>query len=229
MSRKPWVVISPQRLSLRSRSALVVTVVPWMMAATCFEGGCRVVQCYEHAGRLVRGSRGHLGEPDSAPLFRLHEDQVGEGPADIHADDRATHETLMRRRRRRLPTGASVRASPWSARRAESISLVALHRSAPLQDRRPTPRTLACAGSRPTATVTSRIRRGRSPRGEHNGPVRARWRDGRRITALAINVAAASAAAAVSASTVTASAIPKRERAPAPAGGRHATREDPQR
>ena len=34
MSRKPLVVMSPQRLSLRSKSALVVTVVPWMMAAT---------------------------------------------------------------------------------------------------------------------------------------------------------------------------------------------------
>ena len=67
----------------------------------------RAVERREHACRLVRGRGWHLGEPDGAALG-LHENQVGEGSADVHTDDSAAHGVLMRLwwRRRFLPARA---------------------------------------------------------------------------------------------------------------------------
>ena len=87
-SRKPRVVMTPIFGPRRSSSALVPTVVPCTIESDR-RGAAERAQAVEEALRLVAAARRHLGGAEAAGR-RVEQEQVGEGAADIDADDDAT-------------------------------------------------------------------------------------------------------------------------------------------
>ncbi len=71
----------------RSSSVLVPTVVPWMIESIAGSAAERI-EAVEKALRLVAAARRHLRGAEAAGR-RIEQEQVGEGAADIDADDDA--------------------------------------------------------------------------------------------------------------------------------------------
>ena len=86
-SRKPRVVMTPIFGPRRSSSVLVPTVVPCTIESIA-GGAAERVEAVEEALRLVAAARRHLGGAEAAGR-RIEQEQVGEGAADIDADDDA--------------------------------------------------------------------------------------------------------------------------------------------
>ena len=84
-SRKPRVVMSPATAPLRSSSAFVAVVVPWTRTLIAEGAMPASRERREHAFRLVADGRRDLGDAD-LPGRLVHEDEVGEGAADVDAD-----------------------------------------------------------------------------------------------------------------------------------------------
>ena len=95
--RKPWVVTRPTRAPLPSRIALVATVVPCSTCATSREPDAGRVadlgDAAQHADALVLRRRGGLGPPGAAAVL-VDQQDVGEGPSDVHAQPVA-HRVLL--------------------------------------------------------------------------------------------------------------------------------------
>ena len=84
-SRKPRVVITPMRAPLRSSSALVPTVVPWTIEPMSVDRS-KPLQPLDEPDRLVAAMRWRLGGGET-PLGFVEPEEVGEGSADIDAND----------------------------------------------------------------------------------------------------------------------------------------------
>ena len=86
---KPLVVISPTRAPFASRSAFVATVVPCITkcsssGATPLSSQIRLTPISTPCGRIGRGRRRlHAVE---LPRLVVHEEEVGEGAADVHSE-----------------------------------------------------------------------------------------------------------------------------------------------